>query len=1080
MKLLSVQVENFRCIRKARVDFAPGLNVLHGPNDLGKSSLAHAIRAAFLLQSSTREHLEFVSWNSSGEPYVELVFESEPQRIWRVKKTFGTASSYLEWSKDGVDFGIEARGRDVDGKLSEILRWGVAPPGGKGRPKGMPISFLSTALLPEQDRVAAIFDQQLAGDSDESGKKQLIAALQAMAEAPLFKAVLERVQERVDEAFNSSGDKKRGKNSPWVKLNEELHQKAQRHHDCLEDLQKTSAIELELQQLRDQQLGAKEIVSKELESVARIEEDWRKQEKREEILARLHERQQRLAEIEHQQQEVESAKNALVEEDRQIEQISKLRDQAKDAVTTASLQEQKAKEDLARLESGEHARERQLQQRMLEKQQAELREQQIRREATLDSIGRVEAADEKVRSIEKELRDLDDEGSKLQKQREEKLADRHKLEGQERELEAIRAWFRWQTAHDSFQQAEKALAQIGAWKSEAANWRKNALTLESAQPKLPLPSRDDIENFRRLESDLRVARAKLEVGLSVTLRPKRPIRILVQRDGAPATRQDLSRSAFETTARREMSIEIEDVAEVAFSGGAQDARQESERLERRWTSDAVPALAEAGVATLDELARVVSEAAQGRSDIETALREADQFDRRIADQPDWTSVLKQRQQELTAAEAEFRDWDPGKLAESASKLRIRDAPDADMKITALRSDIGRMAEEERKIESAFMIANTRCSEKKTVLAEAQRGLVTLLAPIGQGWKDVLRQVQEQQSAGQEEINRISAELKRLAKAEGENAEAARSVLSKCEQAVAQMDAKYQDAERTLQNAALARAQHEGTLKARQEAVAQLDDEGARLAVETVRIELEAEPAPLQLVTRETLIEARGRPDQARFHMGEIEGKIREKRGALQQVGGEVAKQRAEDAATELEAARARERQMELEFNAWELLRQTLREAEQEEGTHLGRALADPIAKRFSALTGGSYGQLALGPNLETQGIAVAGEDRAVNLLSVGTRDQLSTIFRLTLAEELKTAVILDDQLTQTDSVRMSWLRDLLKEVSANIQVIVFTCRAEDYVAPVGGTRKGVADGKQQVRTVDLTQCIQKWKPTQVV
>ena len=167
------------------------------------------------------------------------------------------------------------------------------------------------------------------------------------------------------------------------------------------------------------------------------------------------------------------------------------------------------------------------------------------------------------------------------------------------------------------------------------------------------------------------------------------------------------------------------------------------------------------------------------------------------------------------------------------------------------------------------------------------------------------------------------------------------------------------------------------------------------------------------------------------------------------------RQRAEDAGNELQSAKDRAQEVELEFNAWELLRKTLRDAEQEEGTHLGHALAGPIAERFAALTAERYGRLALGPNLETQGISVAGEDRLVRLLSVGTRDQLSTLFRLTLAEELKTAVILDDQLTQTDSRRMSWLRDLLKEVAANIQVIVFTCRPEDYLAPKG--RKNTLD-----------------------
>src|SRR5262249_9516094 len=156
----------------------------------------------------------------------------------------------------------------------------------------------------------------------------------------------------------------------------------------------------------------------------------------------------------------------------------------------ASQEEQRARDDLARLESGELAHARQLQQSTLEKQQAELREQQIRGGATLEAIGRVEAADAKVRTIEKEAQGLAGEVATLQKQRNEKLADRAKLEEQGRELTAIRAWLQWQTANESFQQAEKGLAQIVSWKSEAADWRAKAAILESEQPRLSLPSRD--------------------------------------------------------------------------------------------------------------------------------------------------------------------------------------------------------------------------------------------------------------------------------------------------------------------------------------------------------------------------------------------------------------------------------------------------------------------------------------------------------------------------------------------------------------------------------------------------------------
>jgi uncharacterized protein YhaN len=67
-------------------------------------------------------------------------------------------------------------------------------------------------------------------------------------------------------------------------------------------------------------------------------------------------------------------------------------------------------------------------------------------------------------------------------------------------------------------------------------------------------------------------------------------------------------------------------------------------------------------------------------------------------------------------------------------------------------------------------------------------------------------------------------------------------------------------------------------------------------------------------------------------------------------------------------------------------------------------------------------------------------------MSVGRREQLSTLYRRSLAEYLGTSVVLDDQLVQSDDKRMDWFRELLVEKSSLFQVIVFTCRPGDYLA----------------------------------
>jgi uncharacterized protein YhaN len=72
--------------------------------------------------------------------------------------------------------------------------------------------------------------------------------------------------------------------------------------------------------------------------------------------------------------------------------------------------------------------------------------------------------------------------------------------------------------------------------------------------------------------------------------------------------------------------------------------------------------------------------------------------------------------------------------------------------------------------------------------------------------------------------------------------------------------------------------------------------------------------------------------------------------------------------------------------------------------------------------------------------------RSTKLISVGTREQLSTLYRLSLAEYLCTTVVLNDQLVQSDDTRMDWFHALLAEKAHSLQIVVFTCLRGDYFA----------------------------------
>ena len=225
MRLLSLEVEHFRAIRSATLTFGRGLNVIHGPNDLGKSTLTEAIRAALLVTPASAEARTFASWSAvSGQrPRVVLTFECQ-EATWKVEKVFGTgtkAKAYLEKSTDsGTRYHTHAEGRDVEGRIRELLSWGLPAPGGRG-PAQRTETYLTTALLGKQGGVSAIFEASLKNDPDETGRTLVTRALDALGQDPIVTRLLERLKTRSEEATNGGRSQTIG-GLPLVRARDEL------------------------------------------------------------------------------------------------------------------------------------------------------------------------------------------------------------------------------------------------------------------------------------------------------------------------------------------------------------------------------------------------------------------------------------------------------------------------------------------------------------------------------------------------------------------------------------------------------------------------------------------------------------------------------------------------------------------------------------------------------------------------------------------------------------------------------------------------------------------------------------------
>lgn len=275
--------------------------------------------------------------------------------------------------------------------------------------------------------------------------------------------------------------------------------------------------------------------------------------------------------------------------------------------------------------------------------------------------------------------------------------------------------------------------------------------------------------------------------------------------------------------------------------------------------------------------------------------------------------------------------------------------------------------------------------------------------------------------------------------------------------------------------ALARAT--GSLDERRRQAQRLDLPAAEAKVEEITRRLDDLPTPDIPAGDAEVADAEQGVRRVRAALEDVRSRIDRASGAIDQVGGNVVREDLRDVERALQLAVDRRGRIEIEFRAWQLLQETLREAENSDGAHLGRALAGPLAEQFGALTAGRYGHIAVGQDLDLppESVEVAGEHRSYTLLSAGTQDQLGTIFRLCIAEQLGTFIVLDDHLSQSDPDKIRWFRARLLDAAARIQIVLLTCRPEDYLrgdeVPEGDD--AVRDSGT-LRAVNLGRVIQRY------
>lgn len=204
-------------------------------------------------------------------------------------------------------------------------------------------------------------------------------------------------------------------------------------------------------------------------------------------------------------------------------------------------------------------------------------------------------------------------------------------------------------------------------------------------------------------------------------------------------------------------------------------------------------------------------------------------------------------------------------------------------------------------------------------------------------------------------------------------------------------------------------------------------------------------APAQPVKRPTLTR-----DQLQNSLRALLGREESLKAAIHRTAGQIQGRGDPIALREQEAALlSRREELQAEYDAIALAMEVLSQADTDLQNRFSPALGEKSAEIFTKLTQGKYNRVLLDREMtpsaqETDRLA----PHEAALLSQGASDQLYLAVRLAVCQlvlpaENAAPIILDDALVSFDDGRMAAALDYLLELSAQRQILLFTCQSRE-------------------------------------
>lgn len=126
MQILAIRLVNIKSHRATELTFAPGINVLSGPNGVGKSTVFEAIGYALfgVDASSFVGNAERFLAIGARRGEVAVTFRPQPDgELFRISRTVGTPSKWLLARESGGSFEVEEHkdGKETEARLKDLL-----------------------------------------------------------------------------------------------------------------------------------------------------------------------------------------------------------------------------------------------------------------------------------------------------------------------------------------------------------------------------------------------------------------------------------------------------------------------------------------------------------------------------------------------------------------------------------------------------------------------------------------------------------------------------------------------------------------------------------------------------------------------------------------------------------------------------------------------------------------------------------------------------------------------------------------------------------------------------------------------